>query len=139
MNICKPCKILNNKDCGLNTKPSYKENLAHAWRIWDTYQRPCSNLDVFFWHTKEYKVSKPTISFHTKLWYYMFFNHIYKFCRGYEMCCKKLKKHSSLFWMLNQKRNAWTSSYWHMESSNFGKVSSLNGRGGTSLMDLEMC
>jgi len=32
------------------------ENLAHVRRIWDAYQRPRLNLDVFFQHTKEYTV-----------------------------------------------------------------------------------
>jgi hypothetical protein len=37
MKICKLSKILNNKDCDFNTKPLYRENLANACRIWDTY------------------------------------------------------------------------------------------------------
>jgi len=56
MKMCKLFKILNNKDCDLNIKPSYMENLAHVRRIWDAYQRPRLNLDVFFQHTKEYTV-----------------------------------------------------------------------------------
>jgi hypothetical protein len=54
--MCELSKILN-KDCDLNTKPSYRENFVHAQKIWDAYQRPCLNLDAAFQHTKEYKVS----------------------------------------------------------------------------------
>jgi hypothetical protein len=79
------------------------------------------------------------INFHTKVSYCMFFNHITKLCHGYDMCCRNLKKHSSLFWMLNQQRNAWISFYWQMQFSSCGNVSFFNGRGATSLMDLEMC
>jgi hypothetical protein len=56
MKIWKIFKILN-KDCGLSTKPSYKENFAHVQKIWDTYYRPHSNLDAFFQHIEEYKVT----------------------------------------------------------------------------------
>jgi hypothetical protein len=137
MKICKLSKILNNKDCELNTKPSYRENLAHVRRIWNAHSKPCPNLDASLRHIEEYKVSIPN-NLHTKLCYCMFFNHISKLCHGYEMWCKNLKKHSSLFWMLNQQRSARISLCWQMQSSSYGKVSSLNGRGATSLMDLEM-
>jgi hypothetical protein len=56
--ICKFSKMLN-KDFDLNTKPSYKENLAHVQRIWDAYQKPRLNLNASLQHTKEYKVSIP--------------------------------------------------------------------------------
>jgi hypothetical protein len=29
-------------------KPSYRENLARAYQIWDAYEWPHPNLDVFF-------------------------------------------------------------------------------------------
>jgi hypothetical protein len=51
-------KILHNKDYDLGMKPSYKENLAHERQIWDVYQQPHSNLDVFLQHSDEYKVFK---------------------------------------------------------------------------------
>ncbi len=56
--ICNLSKILNNKDCDFGTKPSYKENLAHACRIWDAYEWPHPNLDVSLRHFDEYKVFK---------------------------------------------------------------------------------
>ncbi len=55
--ICNLLKILN-KDCDLGMKPSYREYLAHACRIWDAYQQPHSNLDVYFRHFDKYKVFK---------------------------------------------------------------------------------
>jgi len=54
--ICNLSKVLNNKDCALNMKPSYMENLAHIHKIWDVYEKLLSNLDAFIWHTKEYNV-----------------------------------------------------------------------------------
>jgi hypothetical protein len=39
-------KILNN-DYDLGMKPSCRENLAHAWQIWDAYEWPCPNLDAY--------------------------------------------------------------------------------------------
>ncbi len=71
MMICKLSKILNNKDCEHNTKPSYKENLAHVQRIWNAYKKPRPNLDASLWHIEEYKVSIPD-NLHTKLCYCMF-------------------------------------------------------------------
>jgi hypothetical protein len=56
--ICNLLKILNNKDCDLGMKFSYKENLAHACQIWDTYQQPHPNLDASFLHIDKYKVFK---------------------------------------------------------------------------------
>jgi hypothetical protein len=35
--ICKLSKILNKNDRNFNTNLLCRENLAHAWRIWDTY------------------------------------------------------------------------------------------------------
>jgi len=48
--LCEDCnlsKVLNNKDCALNMKPSYRENLAHIHKIWDAYEKLLSNLDAF--------------------------------------------------------------------------------------------
>jgi hypothetical protein len=56
MKICKLSKILNNKDCDLSMKLSYRENLAHVQRIWDAYERLRLDLDASLRHTKEYKV-----------------------------------------------------------------------------------
>jgi len=54
--MCNLSKVLNKKDCGLNIKPSYKENLAHSCQIWNTYFKSLPNLDVLFCHFEEYKV-----------------------------------------------------------------------------------
>jgi hypothetical protein len=55
--ICNLSKSLN-KDCDLGTKPSYRENLTHAFQIWDTYEWTCPNLDASLRHFNEYKVFK---------------------------------------------------------------------------------
>jgi hypothetical protein len=56
VNLCKVSNILNNKHRGLATKTLYQENLGHACKIWNIYERPLPNLDTSGRHFEDYKV-----------------------------------------------------------------------------------
>jgi len=60
MRICKISKLFNNKDCAMNTNPSYRKSLVHARQIWDSYGRPLPNLDSSLQHSKNCKVKWET-------------------------------------------------------------------------------
>ncbi len=67
LKICNLSKVLNNKDNVLNMKPSYRENLTNARQIWDVYEKLLPNLDMFFQHSKEYKVFNENPSSHVNV------------------------------------------------------------------------
>jgi hypothetical protein len=57
MKIWKLSKILNNKDCDMNTKPSYKEKSCTCAKDMGCILEASFKLDAFFQHIEEYKVT----------------------------------------------------------------------------------
>jgi hypothetical protein len=89
--ICNLSKILNNKDCALSMKPSYRENLAHTSQIWDVYERPLSNLDVFLWHIKEFKIFNENPSNHVNVPLWNAFIDLANTCTPFAKICRDVQ------------------------------------------------